>query len=173
VLPEGIELLDALPPHIDRPWKRFDAAATELQKFRGDRASAQADEAHAASDEKEQRMKVLEGDRAKAVIAGFGGGRHVQQLRAAHARYGKAFGFTAVVVEPVGGPTDGRPQWVTTRDALRTLVQKIESYADPDIEGSEALVSFLLGPYVEMVVDLEKSRRASRTKKPEGTPNTP
>jgi len=239
VLPEGIELLDALPPHIDRPWKRFDAAATELQGFRGDRASAQADEAHAASDQKEQsaantdaddrwraleqwnssaagladegaapspaearwlyaqlfpapdglrfitrrpraqwtameqRMKVLESDRAKAVIAGFGGGRHVQQLGTAHARFGKAFGFTIAVIEPVGGPTDGRPQWVTTRDALRTLVQKIESYADPDIEGSEALVSFLLGPYVEMVVDLEKSRRASRAKKPEASPATP
>ena len=238
-LPPGIELLEALPPHIDRPWKRFDAAATELQGFRGDRASAQADEAHAASDQKEQsaanadaddrwraleqwnsgaagladegagpspaearwlyaqlfpapeglrfitrrpraqwtameqRMKVLEGDRAKAVIAGFGGGRHVQQLGTAHARFGKAFGFTAVVAPPVGGPTDGRPQWVTTRDALRTLVQKIESYADPEIEGSEALVTFLLGPYVEMVVDLEKSRRATRTKKPEASPATP
>ena len=237
-LPDGMEPLDALPIHIDRPWQRFDAAATELQVFRDSRASAQADMVHAASDQTEQnaanadaddrwraveqwnggaaglaedgatpsptearwlyaqlfpppdglrfitrrpraqwtameqRMKVLEGDRAQAVIAGFGGARHRDQLVASHARFGKAFGFTLAVIEPVGGPTDGRPQWVTAREALRTLVQKIESYADPDIEGSEALVTFVLRPYVEMVVDLDKSRRA-RAKKPEPAPTPP
>jgi hypothetical protein len=244
-LPAGVEPMDALPPQIDRPWKRFDAAAKELATFRGDRASAQANEAHAAGDlteqdaanadaddrwraferwnagaaglkddgkspppaearwlyarlfpapeglrfitrrprvqwtAMEQRMTLLQEDRAQAVIQGFGGARHHQQLAAAHARFGKAFGFTVAIVQPDGGPTDGRPQWVTARDALRTLVQKIESWADPDIAGSEALAAYLLGPYVEMVADLEKGRR-TRTKKPEpvspprsGTPETP
>ena len=116
-----------------------------------------------------QRMNVLEGERAKAVIAGFGGSRHYGQLVAAHARFGRAFGFTVAVIEPEGGPTDGRPQWITARDTLRTLVQKIETYADPDIEGSEAFSAFLLAPYVDLVSDLEKARR-SRPKKPDAAP---
>jgi hypothetical protein len=238
--------LDVLPPHIDLPWKRFDAAVNDLSTFRETRAGALADEAHTASDESEknaanadaddrwraleqwnggaaglsddgeapppaearwlyaqlfpapeglrfitrrpraqwtamvQRMKVLQGDRAQAVIAGFGGERHWKQLAASHARFGKAFGFTLAVVEPIGGPTDGRPQWVTARDALRMLVQKIESYADPEIAGSEALVAFLLAPYVEMADDLAKDQRRARPKKaepapapPPGTPGTP
>jgi hypothetical protein len=127
-----------------------------------------------------QRMKVLQGDRAQGVIAGFGGARQAKQLAAAHTRFGKAFGFTAAVVDPVGGPTDGRPQWVAAREALRTLVQKIESYADPEIDGSEALVAFLLGPYVEMAADLAKDHRRTRQKKadpgaapPPGASGTP
>jgi hypothetical protein len=234
-LPEGLEPLDKLPSHIDRPWKRFDAAATDLRTFRETRAGAQADEAYAALDETEksaanadaddrwrafeawnraamglaedgaqpspaearwlyaqlfpppeglrfitrrpnvqwtamgQRMKVLEGARAQAVLSGFGGARHYKQLGAAHARFGKAYGFTAAVIEAEGGPTDGRPQWLTAREALRVLVQKIESYADPDIEGSEALTAFLLAPYVELVTDLERSRRA-HAKKPDAAP---
>lgn len=76
------------------------------------------------------------------------------------------------MIEPEGGPTDGRPQWLAARDALRVLVQKIESYADPDIEGSEALTAFLLAPYVELVTDLEKSRRAN-AKKPDAAPAPP
>ena len=118
-------------------------------------------------------MSVLEGDRAKAVIAGFGGTRHVQQLHRAHLRFGDAFGFRTAVVEPEGGPSDGRPQWVSAREALRTLVQKIESYADPDIAGSEALAAFLLGPYLEMVDDLGKNRRPGRRTKPEPAPAPP
>lgn len=235
-LPAGVEPLKVLPTLIERPWKRFDAAATELATFRSGRASARADEAHAALDPTEQnganadaddrwrafeqwnagaaglkddgktpspaearwlyaqlfpapdglrfitrrpraqwaamdqRMELLRGERAQAVIAGFGGTRHQQQLVAAHARFGKAFGFTVVVITPEGGPTDGRPQWVAARDALRTLVQKIEGHADPEIEGSEALAAYLLAPYVEMATDLEKSRRA-RSKK--GTPASP
>lgn len=235
VLPEGLEPIDKLPPHVDRPWKRFDAAATELQTFREARASAQADEAHAAMDETErsaantaaddrwrafeawnrgamgladdgaapppaearwlyaqlfpppdglrfitwrprlqwtameQRMKVLEGERGQAIVSGFGGARHYKQLAAAHARFGKAYGFTVAVIEADGGPTDGRPQWLAARDALRVLVQKIESYADPDIDGSEALAAFLLAPFVELVGDLEKSRRP-HPKKPDAAP---
>lgn len=237
-LPAGVEPLDALPPHIERPWKRFDMAAAELAAFRSGRASALADEAHAAADlterdsanagaddrwrsferwnagaaaleddgeapspaearwlyaqlfpapdglrfitrrprvqwsAMEQRMKVLQGDRAQAVIQGFGGARHHAQLAKAHARFGKAFGFTAAVAQPEAGPTDGRPQWVAARDALRTLVQKIEGWADPDIEGSEALAAYLLGPYVEMAADLQASRR-SPAKKPDPAPAAP
>lgn len=238
-LPEGVKPLAELPKLIELPWKRFDIAVNELQGLRHARASAQAEEAHAASDESEraaansdvddrwraleqwnggaaglaedgakpspaearwlyaqlfaapdglrfitrrpraqwaamvQRMSVLGEDRAKAVIEGFGGSRHFQQLVKAHARFGKAYGFTTVVTEPVGSPTDGRPQWITARDALRGLVQKIETYADPDLEGSEALVAFVLEPYVEMVNDLAKNRRTSRSKKVEATPTPP
>lgn len=235
VLPEGLAPLDALPPHIDLSWRRFDAAAQDLQAFRAQRADALANEAHAAADESEksaanadsddrwrafeqwnaaaaglsddgespspsearwlyaqlfpapeglrfitrrpraqwtamvQRMSVLEGERAQAVIAGFGGARHMKQLAAAHARFGKAFGFTAVV-QPAGGPSDGRPQWVTAREALRVLLQRIEGHADPEIAGSEALVAFLLTPYVELVDDIAKNRRRARPKKGEPTP---
>jgi hypothetical protein len=226
VLPTGVKPIKALPAHIDLPWKRFDGAATELAAFRKDRATAQADEVHAAADETEQdaanadaddrwrafekwnagaagladdgkapspgearwlyaqlfpapeglrfitrrprtqwaamdrRMGLLQEKRPQAILEGFGGTRHHQQLVAAHVRFGKAFGFTAVVIEADGGPTDGRPQWIHAREALRTLVQKIESYADPEIEGSAALAAFLLAPYVEMAADLEKSRKS-------------
>ncbi|MGK4004352.1 hypothetical protein WMF31_17085 [Sorangium sp. So ce1036] len=237
-LPEGLEPLDALPPHIELSWRRFDAAAQELQAFRARRADALANEAHTASDASEQsaanadaddrwrafeqwnagaaglsddgespspsgarwlyaqlfpapeglrfitrrpraqwtamvqRMSVLQGERAQAVIAGFGGARHMKQLAAAHARFGKAFGFTAVV-QPAGGPSDGRPQWVTAREALRALLQRIEGHADPEIAGSEALVAFLLGPYVELVDDVARDRRRARPKKGEPAPALP
>lgn len=233
-LPRGVVPLDALPPLIALPWKRFHAAAVELETFRAERAAGQAEQAHTANDATEQdlanvdaddrwrafegwnrgasaladdgkepspaearwlyaqlfpapdglrfitrgprsqwaamgpRMKVLASDRAQAVVAGFGGARHHEQLVAAHKRYGTAFGFSAVVADEIGGPTDGRPQWITARDTLRALVQKIETYADPEIEGSEALATFLLKPFVEMVDDLAKGRRAR--KKPAPTP---
>jgi len=232
-LPDGVEPLSTVPPHIGLPWKRFDGAVTELQGFRQSRASAQADEVHTAGDESEQdtanahcddrwrafeawnkgaaglaedgeapapsearwlygqmfpapdglrfitrrprvqwsamgqRMTVLYEDRAQAVIAGFGGKRHWEQLAESHGRFGKAFGFTGVVPDGIGGPTDGRPQWIAARDALRTLLQKIETYADPEIAGSQALVAFLLRPYVEMADDLARSRRPVRAKKPD------
>lgn len=238
VLPAGVEHLDALPSHIDKPWKRFDAAVTELASFRATRAGALANDTFAAADEPEQeaanadaddrwrafeqwnrgaaglsddgdapsptearwlfaqlfpvpdglrfitrrprvqwsameqRMAVLQSDRAKDVLDGFGGGRHHAQLAAAHTRFGKAFGFTSAVIEPDGGPTDGRPQWLLARDTLRTLVQKVETYADPEIDGSEALTTFLLGPYIEMITDLERVRRA-REKKAQQAPTAP
>ncbi|KYF96870.1 hypothetical protein BE18_10175 [Sorangium cellulosum] len=238
-LSKGLEPLAALPPHIDRPWKRFDAAATELQGFRGLRASAQADQRHLAASEAErsaansdvddrwrafeqwstgaaglsddgqtpapsearwlyaqlfpapeglrfitrrprvqwaamvQRMKTLEEERAQAVIEGFGGTRHHRQLVAAHARFGEAYGFTNVVLAKEGTPTDGRPQWSAARDALRSLIQKIESHADPEIPGSEALAAFLLAPYVEMVDDLARPRRRAPARKPEAVPAPP
>ncbi|WP_437767975.1 hypothetical protein WME77_13495 [Sorangium sp. So ce764] len=234
-LPKGVEPVAALPPHIDRPWRRFDAAATELQGFRGLRASAQADQRHSGTSEAErsaantgsddrwraleqwnagaaglsedgqtpspsdarwlygqlfpapeglrfitrrprvqwaamvQRMKTLEEERAQAVIEQFGGTRHYRQLVAAHARFGEAYGFTTVVLAKDGGrgQTDGRPQWSAARDALRSVIQKIESHADPEIPGSEALAAFLLAPYVEMVDDLGRSRRKAPARKPE------
>ncbi|WP_437872571.1 hypothetical protein [Sorangium sp. So ce363] len=238
-LPKGVEPVAALPPHIDRPWKRFEAAATELQGFRGLRASAQADQRHSGASEAErsaantdsddrwraleqwnagaaglseegqtpspsdarwlygqlfpapeglrfitrrprvqwaamvQRMKTLEEERAQAVIEQFGGTRHYRQLVAAHARFGEAYGFTTVVLAKDGGPTDGRPQWSAARDALRSLIQKIESHADPEIPGSEALAAFLLAPYVEMVDDLAKPRRRASATKPEAVPAPP
>ncbi|WP_437577610.1 hypothetical protein [Sorangium sp. So ce887] len=238
-LPKGVEPLAALPPHIDRPWRRFDAAATELQGFRGLRASARADQRHSVASEAErsaanthsddrwrafeqwnagaaglsddgetpspsearwlyaqlfpapeglrfitrrprvqwaamvQRMKTLEEKRAQAVIQGFGGTRHHRQLVVAHARFGEAYGFTTVVVAKEGGPTDGRPQWTAARDALRSLIQKIEGHADPEIPGSEALAAFLLAPYVEMVDDLARSRRRAPARKPEVVPAPP
>ncbi|AUX28079.1 hypothetical protein SOCE836_001470 [Sorangium cellulosum] len=238
-LPKGLDPLAALPPHIDRPWRRFDAAATELQGFRGLRASAQADQRHLAASEAErsaantdvddrwrafeqwnagaaglsddgqtpapsearwlyaqlfpapeglrfitrrprvqwaamvQRMKTLEEERAQAVIEGFGGTRHYRQLIAAHARFGEAYGFTNVVLANEGAPTDGRPQWSAARDALRSLIQKIESHADPEIPGSEALAAFLLAPYVEMVDDLARPRRRAPARKPEAVPAPP
>ncbi|WP_437292505.1 hypothetical protein [Sorangium sp. So ce426] len=240
-LPRGVELLAALPPHIDRPWKRFDAATTELQGFRSMRASAQADRRHAAASEAErsaanidsddrwrafeqwnagaaglsddgeapapsearwlyaqlfpapdglrfitrrprvqwtamvQRMKTLEEQRAQAVIEGFGGTRHHRQLVAAHARFGDAYGFTAVAAAEEGGrgQTDGRPQWSAARDALRSLIQKMESHADPEIPGSEALAAFLLAPYVEMVDDLARSRRRAPARKAEAVSAPP
>ncbi|WP_437640310.1 hypothetical protein [Sorangium sp. So ce854] len=55
-------------------------------------------------------------------------------------------------------------------DALRSLIQKIESHADPEIPGSEALAAFLLAPYVEMAEDLARSRRKAPAKKPEAAP---
>ena len=238
-LPKGVELLAALPPHIDRPWKRFDTAATDLQGFRVMRASAQAEQRHSAATEAErsaantdsddrwrafeqwnagaaglsddgetpvpsearwlyaqlfpapdglrfitrrprlqwtamvQRMKTLEEERAQAVIEGFGGARHHRQLVAAHARFGDAYGFTTVALAKEGAPTDGRPQWSAARDALRSLIQKIESHADPEIPGSEALAAFLLAPYVELVDDLARSRRRAPARKPEAVPAPP
>ncbi|WP_441286879.1 hypothetical protein ACSRUE_31825 [Sorangium sp. KYC3313] len=229
----------ALSPHVDRPWKRFDAAATERQGFRGSRASAQADQRHAAPTEAErsaastdsddrrrafeqwnagaaglsedgetpsptearwlyaqlfpapeglrfitrrprvqwaamaQRMKTLEKERARGVIEGFGGTRHHRQLVAAHARFGEAYGFTNVVLAKEGAPTAGRPQWSAARDALRSMIQKIESHADPEFPGSEALAAFLLAPYVEMVDDLAKPRRRASATKPEAVSTPP
>jgi hypothetical protein len=119
-----------------------------------------------------QRMSLLQEKRPQTIIEGFGGARHYQQLAASHARFGKAFGFTTAMIQRDGGPTDGRPQWVNAREALRTLMQKIESYADPEIEGSQALAAFLLAPYLEMAVDLEKSRK-SRAKKAESVSPPP
>lgn len=110
------------------------------------------------------KMEVLAGETAQAVINGFGGARHYKQLVESHKRYGKAFGFSTVVIEPVGGPTDGRPQWTTARDAFRTVIQKIEGYADPQIAGSEPLANFLLKPFADMVEDLQKARRIARKK---------
>ncbi|XXT23801.1 hypothetical protein WME94_19885 [Sorangium sp. So ce429] len=192
-LPRGVEPLAALPPHIDRPWKRLDAAATELQGFRGLRASAQADQRQAApseparsaantdsddrwrafeqwnagaaglSDDGEtlspsearwlyaqlfpvpeglrfitrrpqvqwaamvQRMKTLEEERAQAVIEGFGGTRHYQQLVAAHARFGEAYGFTKRGPRQ-GGRADRWPAAVERRP---------RSAAEPDPEDRE------------------------------------
>lgn len=237
-LPDGVDALPALPPHIERPWKRFDAAVNELQSFRRSRASAHAEEVYSAGDETEQdaanadsddrwraierwskgaaglkddgkspppsearwlhgqlfpapdglrfitrrprvqwaamgqRMSVLHDARAQAVIVSFGGERHWQQLTAAHERFGKAFGFTGVVPDEADGPTDGRPQWSAARDTLRALVQKIESYADPEIAGSQALVAFLLHPYIEMADDLARNRPA-HAKKPAPAPAPP
>lgn len=235
-LPAGVQALDALPALLAAPWKRLQAAVGALRKFRQDRATAQADKAHAAGDTTEQdlanvdcddrwrafeqwtggnaaladdgkapspaeakwlyaqlfpspdglrfitrrprvqwaamvpRMEVLAGERAQAIVKGFGGARHYQQLVAAHERFGAAFGFKAVVVDEPGGPTDGRPQWTTARDAFRTWIQKIEVSADPELEGSEPLARFLLAPYVEMVTDFEKGRRPRKKAEPEPTP---
>jgi hypothetical protein len=46
------------------------------------------------------------------------------------------------------------------------------SLADPELAGSQALVTFLLRPYVELVDDLARSRRPARAKKtdPASTP---
>lgn len=107
------------------------------------------------------------------MIEGFGGGRHHAQLLAAHARFGKAFGFTTAVIQPDGGPTDGRPQWVSAREALRVFLQKVEGHADPEIDGTGVLATYLLAPYVEMLGDLDRSRRAARAKKGEPTPAAP
>ncbi|WP_437283771.1 hypothetical protein WME90_45645 [Sorangium sp. So ce375] len=52
----------------------------------------------------------------------------------------------------------------------RRHTQKIESHADPEIPGSEALAAFLLAPYVEMVDDLARSRRRAPARKPEAVP---
>jgi hypothetical protein len=238
VLPDGVEPIDVLPVHIERPWKRFDGAVNELLRFRRARAGAQAEAVFAAGDEREQdaanadvddrwralerwnkgaagladdgeapspsearwlhaqlfpapdglrfitrrpsvqwsameqRMSVLHEGRAQAVIAGLGGQRHWKQLQAAHDRFGRAFGFTGIIASEDHGPTDGRAQWSAARDALRTLLQKIEGYADPEIAGSEALVAFLLRPYVEMVDDLARSRPA-RAKKADPAPVPP
>ncbi|WP_437592377.1 hypothetical protein [Sorangium sp. So ce1000] len=148
-LPGGVEPLAALPPHIDRPRIQWTAMV--------------------------QRMKTLKEERAQAVIEGFGGTRHYRQLVAADARFGEAYGFTTVVLAREGGlgQTDGRPQWSAARDALRSLIQKIESHADPEIPGSEALAAFLLAPYVEMVDDLARSRRKAPARKPEAVPARP
>lgn len=239
-LPDDVSPLAELPQHIDRPWRRFDEAATALQQFRNARALASAEAVHAASDQTEreaantvsddawrafehwtaaaaglaedgaspspsearwlytqlfpqpdglrfitrrpraqwaameQRMTLLAEPRARAAVESFGGARHLRQLTAAHARFGKAFGFTSVVLDPSAAPTDGRSQWLTCRDALRTLIQKLETYADPDIPGSEALAAFLLAPYLEMARDLDRSRRArTRRLSPIPAPDKP
>ncbi|XYI02537.1 hypothetical protein ACMHYB_23400 [Sorangium sp. So ce1128] len=52
----------------------------------------------------------------------------------------------------------------------RTTLQKLESHADPEIPGSEALAAFLLAPYVEMVDDLGRARRKAPARKPEAVP---
>ena len=61
-LPDGLAPLDVLPAHIERPWRRFDAATTDLQTFREARASARADEAHAATDETEKSAANADAD---------------------------------------------------------------------------------------------------------------
>jgi hypothetical protein len=120
-----------------------------------------------------QRMTSLQGERAQAVVKGFGGTLHCRQLVVSHERLGQAYGFTTVVVASNRGPTHGRRQWSAARDARRTLIQKIESHADPEIPGSEALATLLLGPYVERVDDLTRALRPCRARKPEAVPATP
>lgn len=53
-LPDGIEPFAAIPPQIDRPWKRFVTALGALRSFRHTRESAQADAAFNAGDAKAQ-----------------------------------------------------------------------------------------------------------------------
>ncbi|AUX23460.1 uncharacterized protein SOCEGT47_039850 [Sorangium cellulosum] len=62
---------------------------------------------------------------------------------------------------------------MTAREALRALLQRIEGHADPEIAGSEALVAFLLAPYVELVDDVARDRRRARPKKGEPAPALP
>ena len=63
------------------------------------------------------------------------------------------------------------PPATSARDALRTLLQKIESHGDPEIAGSQALAAFLLRPYLELVDDLARSRSAIRA--PRAAPAAP
>lgn len=106
------------------------------------------------------RMIVLHGERAQGVVAGFHGERHFAQLQQGHHRFGRAYGFTEVVLDRRDVDADGRPQWTAAREALRVFLVKAEGYADPDIEGSDAVSAFLLAPYVSLIDDLARKRRA-------------
>lgn len=112
------------------------------------------------------RMEVLASERGQSVIKGFGGERLYKQLAASHTRFGKAFGFLALVADADDPETDARPELNAAKEALREFVRKVESYAEPTISGSEALSAFLLKPFLDLVDELATS--AAR-KKPVAT----
>lgn len=112
--------------------------------------------------EMEQRMKVLATERGAAVVQGFGGERHYEQLEEAHKRFGDAFGFSALVKDAEAVETDGRPEWTAARESFRLLLGKIEHYADPDIVGSEAVARFLLAPFHKLAQELEQARKPAK-----------
>lgn len=117
------------------------------------------------------RMRTLAGERAQGVIAGFGGGRHHEQLTESHQRFGNAFGYREYTEEAPSAITDTRPEGAVVRDALRELVLKLEAYADPAEEGTEAVTAFLLRPFEQLQQSIEAARRAA--KKPEPAEKTP
>jgi hypothetical protein len=117
------------------------------------------------------RMRTLAGERAQAVIAGFSGGRHYEQLIESHQRFGDAFGYREYAEETPAAVTDTRPEGAVARDMLRELILKLEAYADPAVEGTEAVAGFLLRPFEQLQQAIEAVRRAA--KKPEPTDKTP
>ncbi len=117
------------------------------------------------------RMRTLAGERAQAVITGFGGGRHYEQLTESHQRFGDAFGYREYAEETPAAVTDTRPEAAVVRDTLRELILKLEAYADPAEEGTEAVAAFLLRPFEQLQQSIEAVRRAA--KKPEPTDKTP
>ena len=111
------------------------------------------------------RMETLAGERAQTIITGLGGARLHQQLAAAHARFGRAYGFLAVTTDTDEGPIDARPEFSAAKDALRDFVRKLDTYAEPTIPGSEALSTFLLKPYLDLVSELAAAQQRT-SKKP-------
>lgn len=111
-------------------------------------------------------MELLGSERAQAILIGLGGMRHYEQLVASHHRFGRAFGFLAVV--PTGdSASDTRPEFLAAKENLRVLVRKIEAFAEPTQPGSEAIAEFLLRPYLDLVAEL--GAEAARTKKTAGS----
>jgi hypothetical protein len=120
------------------------------------------------------KMATLAKDASRAVVHGLGGQRLYDQLLAAHTRFGNAYGFLKVVVETGQVNEDTRPELLAAKEALRDLLRKVESYAEPSVPGSEALAAFLMQPYQDLVTELATAqRRRAATNPSPATPATP
>lgn len=109
------------------------------------------------------RMAILAEPDVVALVKAFGGERLSDALRVTHGDFGKAYGFTAAQSDEAEG-VDTRPQILAVKDALRSYVKKVEGSADPDVAGSEALASWLLGPFDALVAEFDARPSAARAK---------
>lgn len=109
------------------------------------------------------RMAILAEPGVAALVKALGGERMSDALEVTHADFGKAYGFTAAQSDEAEG-VDTRPQILTVKDALRAYVKKVEGSADPDVAGSEALASWLLGPFDALVAEFSARPSAARAK---------
>jgi hypothetical protein len=116
------------------------------------------------------KMALLATERGQEILRGFGGERIYRQLVAAHERFGRAYGFRAVLGEEEAVVTDSRPELQVCKDCLREFLLKVESFAEPTEPGSEALSAFLLRPYLDVADELASTPSG---RKPGGAPPSP
>jgi len=96
--------------------------------------------------ESELRIKRLFAKGHDQTVLALGGERFLTRLQAAHAAYGEALGVTAAGEFPEVNEANRREPLLAFLSALRGYVLKVAAHADPDVEGSEALVARLLAP---------------------------
>ncbi len=109
----------------------------------------------------QSRMTLLAEPEIAASVSAIGGDRLLAALRAMHDTFGKAYGFTAAKPE-TEATIVARPQFLAGKDALRDYVKKVEGSADADVADSEALATWLLGPFNELVHEFASNPRAKQ-----------